>query len=347
MNTSDNRGIHSLVMAVALSIGLGFATHASARSYLIDLKTKTATDLGNVQATAINDAGQVAGNSGSHAFITGSNGVGMTDLGTLPGGDTSSASGINNAGQVVGWSLKASNDMRAFTIDDTRAFITGPNGMGMSDLGTLGGIHSSASAINDAGQVVGWSNTTEGTQHAFITGRDGVGMTDFDTRDEDVSFANGINNAGQVVGEAGMDGYQSHAFITDPNGMSMTDLGTIGGARSAASDINDLGQVAGWSYSANGTHAFITGPNGVGMRDLGTLGGIRSSASGVNDAGQVVGWSNTTDGTQHAFISGPSGVGMTDLNSLVHLPGGLMMNEAVAINNMGQVIVSAIREPES
>ena len=38
---------------------------------------------------------------GNHAFLTGPNGVGMTDLGTL-GGGSSLAFGINDAGQVVG-----------------------------------------------------------------------------------------------------------------------------------------------------------------------------------------------------------------------------------------------------
>ena len=52
----------------------------------------------------------------------------MTDLGTL-GGDPSNASGINDMGQVVG----------RFTTDngDTHAFITGPNGVGMTDLGSV------------------------------------------------------------------------------------------------------------------------------------------------------------------------------------------------------------------
>ena len=41
---------------------------------------------------------------------------------------------------------------------------------------------------------------------------------------------------------------------------------------------------------------------------------------------------------------------MVDLNSLVHLPGGVTLTEAVAINNAGQVIavatISVIPEPE-
>ena len=56
-----------------------------------------------------------------------------------------------------------------------------PDGVGMTDLGTLGGDYSYASGINDAGQVVGDSSTAAGINHAFITHPNGVGMTDLGT----------------------------------------------------------------------------------------------------------------------------------------------------------------------
>jgi probable HAF family extracellular repeat protein len=174
--------LRNLILAAVLTIG--FASSALAQgfsSFIVDLNSKEATGLGTLggnagYASGINDAGRVVGwsvttESGPHAFITGPNGVGMTDLGTPGGGEESWAYGINDAGRVVGESHVANVQ--------SRAFITGPNGVGMSDLGTLGGGYSVAYGINDMGQVVGESTarTSPYQGHAFITGPNGVGMT--------------------------------------------------------------------------------------------------------------------------------------------------------------------------
>ena len=110
--------VRSLILTAVLFGGFGLVTHATAqeRSFLVDLNSRTATDLGTLGgnrtvATAINDAGQVVGHSwtatgAAYAFITDPDGEGMTDLASLvspPTGFTyfSDATAINNNGQVA------------------------------------------------------------------------------------------------------------------------------------------------------------------------------------------------------------------------------------------------------
>ncbi len=136
------------------------------------------TDLGSLAGTggtstarAINSAGEVAGQSqnaaGNFDAITatvGTNGVvSMVDLGTLAGGNQSSAAGINTAGTVVGQSNTTGGAYHA-VIDD---------GTTMTDLNSLilptsRWTLTSATAINDAGDIVG-SGTLSGVsgQSAF------------------------------------------------------------------------------------------------------------------------------------------------------------------------------------
>jgi probable HAF family extracellular repeat protein len=174
------------------------------------------------------------------------------------------------------------------------AFITGPDGMGMRDVGALGGGYSQAFGINDAGVVVGQSITAESNFRAFITGANGMGIRDLGTLGGSDSFAFETNAVGQVAGYSSIAPARYHAFITGPDGMGMRDLGTLGGMESAAFGINDTGQVVGRASTAGGEqHAFITGPNGEGMMDLNSLvdlppGVLLMDAQGINNSGQVI-----------------------------------------------------------
>jgi probable HAF family extracellular repeat protein len=90
----------------------------------------------------------------------------MTDLGTLGGRPFNIATGINDSGQVVGYSYTAASDFHAF--------FTGPNGTGMTDLGTLGGQTSQAFDINDSGEVTGLAEISPGGYHAFLYSHGGI-----------------------------------------------------------------------------------------------------------------------------------------------------------------------------
>lgn len=127
----------------------------------------------------------------------------------------------------------------------------------ITDLGTLGGYYTFATAINNAGTVVGSSQTAHQT-HGRMPYR-----------------------------------YIVHAFSWKEG--RIRDLGTLGGDFSGARAINDWGEIVGVSeldlpYPAGDRHrcAFLYSHGK--MRDLGTLpGNAWSVATGINAQGKIVG----------------------------------------------------------
>jgi len=182
-------------------------------------------------AYGINNQGQVVGTSSTssgsnHAFLY-SDGA-LQDLGALPTYKYSAAYGINNRSQIVGDSFNISNGFPS----TEHAFLYS-EGL-FQDLGTLGGNSSEARSINELGQVVGESSTSDGRAHAFLYRDDAlIDLNSLIPTDSGwvLEDAFGINQDGQIVGYGTING-ETHAFLaTDPPATAVPEpdsiLGTV------------------------------------------------------------------------------------------------------------------------
>jgi probable HAF family extracellular repeat protein len=281
----------------------------------------------------------------------------LTDLGALPGVNTSFPNWINDQGGIVGISENGLID--PLTGSPEIAAVYWKHGK-IIDLGTFGGNASYANAINNEGQIVGMALNTipdsyssgigaffnvafgpafsVATQFRAFLWQNGV-MHDLGTLGGNDAEALFVNDRRQVAGVS----YTN--TVANPSGLptqdpffwedgKMVDIGSFGGTQGIAMGLNNRGQVVGSSNSAGdiGFRAFLW-DNKEGLRDLGSLGGTLAGATAVNDSGVAVGNSSLPgDQVFHAFVW-KNGV-MTDLG----VTPGKNGSNALSINSNGQVV---------
>jgi probable HAF family extracellular repeat protein len=340
-------GVFGRIAPAIIVLGLGLSNP----SRLLGQDSYDITDLGTFGGNTsvpggINDFGQISGQADfagggtfltNHAFLY-SNG-GLNDLGVLSVYTTGAGSlsrswgtGINNLGQVVGYSYTSNGSVHAFLYGQGQ----------MTDLGTLvGDQQSKAMAISTNGQVVGVS----GAAHAFLYDISTMTMTSLGTLGGNASFAYSINNSGVIVGDSStnVSGLSDVAFVYS-NGI-MSTLPNVGNWPAInAYAINDNGQITGYAGTVNTggpyvSHGFVY--SGGTMTDLGNLGGPLTNVtpSAINNKGQIVGVASGYQGPLCGFIY--SGGSMTDLSTAIDPASGWTIIRAVGINNNGEIIVYA------
>src|SRR5678815_4316945 len=294
----------------------------------------------------------------------------VQDLGVLPGNSSSIAFGINQKGDVVGWSM-GPDGTSGFVYTDADGIVQLPglpdrprtiardiNDLGdvvgtanaggvdlghavlwtngvVRDLGTLGtGSYSDGWAVNNNGQVVG-SSYTNGASfgvHGFLYTQ-ARGMVDL-TPNSATGSALDINDAGQVTGYKTAAGGNYHAVRW--KGGKFVDLGVLPGfAHSFGYAINALGQVTGNSTSGSGnSERFFRSITGGGLQNLGGT-GEHNVAWGINRLGNVVG---TRGSSQSRAVLFTNAGGLRDLSTLIDPSLGWVLLGAHDINDAGQIV---------
>jgi len=230
----------------------------------------------------------------------------LTDLGFIDTGTYANAYGMNNNGDVVGRAKINTTENRYYAYLYTQGK--------MYNLGYLTGASLSTSmseavAINDDGQITGYSRYTpdvgSSTTHAFLyegweideLGNFVAGtMNDLDvlTYGGVVGTASkgyGINGNGDVVGFSQVSG-RGRGFLKE-YGEAMVDIGMFPGASASTSGnaINDNGVITGQCPNGTYVHAFLKNP-GEDMVSLGALSETGSSyGNAINDDNLVAGYS--------------------------------------------------------
>lgn len=367
------RSLHRVLLALSL-VALSPAALAANYSY-----TALPTLGGSSFAAAVNNAGQIAGNSSQmiawategpqHVVLWDANGI--RDLGK----QYAEVVALNDVGQILVTTPVVSNGQTLYNtdlwsggafkrVDPAEPYFigTGLNNLGVV-VGNLNTAPNTASAYCNCGAVWDGSTLTPLSSTGVVPDR-GYWST-----------AVAVNDRGQVAGNltlipyyadhGGKDGAAlwnapgSPALLPalQPTPLDLDDRNSYG-----ATDINDLGQVVGWS--PNGEELLVdlgqgatlhdrqiraTVWDGAGATALGTLGGSFSKALAINNLGQVVGVSTVspTDSEYypdklHATLWDQGQV--IDLNAFldpVAISEGWVLNTAVDINDSGWIVGNA------
>jgi probable HAF family extracellular repeat protein len=255
-------------------------------------------------------------------------------LSALPllGGNNGFATGINNTGLAVGWAETAVHDPTCVApqvLQFLAVAWSGPGSTARALPALAGDSDSAATAVNDAGEIVGISGSCDVAVGAFsarhavlwVNGR-AVRLPTLGGAGWNTPMA--INSAGVIVGFVDAPGDVVGGVLTpDFQAVLWADGGifnlhTLSGDTTAeATGINDFNQVVGTSFSASGNSRVFLWQGGH-MYDLNALAQPDAplyliGSGDINDRGEITGVGCVLVGgvcgpVAHTFVAIPAAV---------------------------------------
>ena len=305
---------------------------------------------GGSAGLGINNSGQVAGafntntSSGDHAFLY--SGGSMKDLNSLATPDSgwtlSSAQGINDRSQIVGYGTAPNGQRHAFLLKLVSYGAQFSGGLGDLPGGTF---FSEALGISNGGTVAaGGSTNGNGTRHDGFRWTPGGGMVGLNTNNSSIGTEmNDVTPDGSIIVGRKADGTTAALPVYQVNGGAIQTLpllaGTVSGG-GVASGVSDDGSVIVGGLVANGLQRAVRWVNAGAAQDLGFLPGASyAAADRVSGDGNVVigdGRSSNTVGSGVEAFRWTQGGGMVGLGDLA---GGVFDSHGLGVSRDGAVIV--------
>jgi probable HAF family extracellular repeat protein len=214
---------------------------------------------------------------------------GVFTLISYPGNSQTAASGVNDGSEVVG-TYDAVGNLQGFS-EQNGVFTT---------IDHPGATNTAVSAVNNAGDIVGYYfDDNYGPYHGFLYS--GGVFSEIDVPGALRTFVTGINNAGQIAGYYCVDPCQVTTGFKFSQG-TYKDVKYPNAASTSIHGINDWGDLVGNWYGLTGQGGDFVFWNssqqfqGFNLRGIGL-----STAWGVNSSGEIVGAVSQPNGGEVAF----------------------------------------------